>query len=282
MSQELWATELLGHVGKGIIQCVNRIDTIFADLRAGQRKALMPFVVAGFPAPHTLGATLESLQKAGSSIVEIGIPFSDPIADGPVISQAMDLALRLGATPAAILQEVAAARAQLTIGIVAMVSVSIVQRQGNEKFVHALADAGFDGIIIPDLDLDCAAPLFAAAKDRGMSMSMLISPLTPPERITKIIALCRGFVYLLSRAGITGEQTGAPDVAEFVKRVRAQTNLPLAVGFGISTPEHVRAVVRHADAAIVGSALVKLMGSGDAKQAVDRAEKLTQELVAAL
>ena len=282
MSQELWATELLGRVGKGIIQCVNRIDTIFADLRAGQRKALMPFVVAGFPAPHTLGATLESLQKAGSSIVEIGIPFSDPIADGPVISQAMDKALRQGATPAAILQEVAAVRSKLTIGIVAMVSVSIVQRQGNEKFVHALADAGFDGIIIPDLDLDCAAPLFAAAKDRGMSMSMLISPLTPPERITKIIALCRGFVYLLSRAGITGEQTGAPDVAEFVKRVRAQTNLPLAVGFGISTPEHVRAVVRHADAAIVGSALVKLMGNGDAEEAVVRAGKLTQELVAAL
>ena len=282
MSQELWATELLGRVRKGSIPSVNRIDTIFANLRAGNRKALMPFVVAGFPSPHMLAATLQSLQKAGSSIVEIGIPFSDPIADGPVISQAMDLALRLGATPAAILQEVAAARAQLTIGIVAMVSVSIVQRQGNEKFVHALADAGFDGIIIPDLDLDCAAPLFAAAKDRGMSMSMLISPLTPPERITKIIALCRGFVYLLSRAGITGEQTGAPDVAEFVKRVRAQTNLPLAVGFGISTPEHVRAVVRHADAAIVGSALVKLMGSGDAKQAVGRAGKLTQELVAAL
>ncbi len=261
---------------------MNRIDTIFEDLRAGQRKALMPFVVAGFPSPHTLGATLESLQKAGSSIVEIGIPFSDPIADGPVISQAMDKALRQGATPAAILQEVAAVRSKLTIGIVAMVSISIVQRQGNEKFVHALADAGFDGIIIPDLDLDCAAPLFAAAKERGMSMSMLISPLTPPERITKIIALCRGFIYLLSRAGITGEQTGAPDVAEFVKRVRAQTSLPLAVGFGISTPEHVRAVVRHADAAIVGSALVKLMGSGDAKEAVVRAEKLTQELVAAL
>ena len=282
MSQELWATELLGRVRKGSIPSVNRIDTIFANLRAGNRKALMPFVVAGFPSPHMLAATLQSLQKAGSSIVEIGIPFSDPIADGPVISQAMDLALRLGATPAAILQEVAAARAQLTIGIVAMVSVSIVQRQGNEKFVHALADAGFDGIIIPDLDLDCAAPLFAAAKDRGMSMSMLISPLTPPERITKIIALCRGFVYLLSRAGITGEQTGAPDVAEFVKRVRAQTNLPLAVGFGISTPEHVRAVVRHADAAIVGSALVKLMGNGDAEEAVVRAGKLTQELVAAL
>ena len=282
MSQELWATELLGRVRKGSIPSVNRIDTIFANLRAGNRKALMPFVVAGFPSPHMLAATLQSLQKAGSSIVEIGIPFSDPIADGPVISQAMDKALRQGATPAAILQEVAAARSKLTIGIVAMVSVSIVQRQGNEKFVHALADAGFDGIIIPDLDLDCAAPLFAAAKERGMSMSMLISPLTPPERITKIIALCRGFIYLLSRAGITGEQTGAPDVAEFVKRVRAQTNLPLAVGFGISTPEHVRAVVRHADAAIVGSALVKLMGNGDAEEAVVRAGKLTQELVAAL
>ena len=261
---------------------MNRIDTIFADLRARHRKALMPFVVAGFPSPNTLAETLQSLQKAGSSIVEIGIPFSDPIADGPVISQAMNQALQQGATPAAILQEVAAIRAKLTIGIVAMVSVSIVQRLGNEKFVYALADAGFDGIIIPDLDLDSAAPLFAAAKERGMSMSMLISPLTPPERITKIIALCRGFIYLLSRAGITGEQTGAPDVAEFVKRVRAQTNLPLAVGFGISTPEHVRAVVRHADAAIVGSALVKLMGNGDAEEAVVRAEKLTQELVAAL
>ena len=261
---------------------MNRIDTIFADLRARHRKALMPFVVAGFPSPNTLAETLQSLQKAGSSIVEIGIPFSDPIADGPVISQAMNQALQQGATPAAILQEVAAIRAKLTIGIVAMVSVSIVQRLGNEKFVYALADAGFDGIIIPDLDLDSAAPLFAAAKERGMSMSMLISPLTPPERITKIIALCRGFVYLLSRAGITGEQTGAPEVAEFVKRVRAQTDLPLAVGFGISTPGHVRAVVRHADAAIVGSALVKLMARGDAKQSIARAEKLTQELVAAL
>lgn len=261
---------------------MNRIDTIFVNLRAGNRKALMPFVVAGFPAPNTLAHTLQSLQKAGSSIVEIGIPFSDPIADGPVISQAMHQALQQGATPAAILQEVANVRAKLTIGIVAMVSVSIVQRQGNEKFVHALADAGFDGIIIPDLDLDCAAPLFAAAKARGMSMSMLISPLTPPERMQKIIAVCRGFVYLLSRAGITGEQAEAPEVSEFVRRVRALTNLPLAVGFGISTPEHVRAVVRHADAAIVGSALVKLMGSGDANQAVGRAEKLTQELAAAL
>ena len=261
---------------------MNRIDTIFANLRAGNRKALMPFVVAGFPNPHMLAATLQSLQNAGSSIVEIGIPFSDPIADGPVIAQAMNQALQQGSTPSAILQEVAAIRDTLSIGIVAMVSVSIVQRLGNEKFVHQLADAGFDGIIIPDLDLDCAAPLFAAAKERGMSMSMLISPLTPPERMKKIVAMCRGFVYLLSRAGITGEQTGAPEVAEFVKRVRALTNLPLAVGFGISTPEHVRAVVRHADAAIVGSALVKQMSCDNAKEAVARAEKLTQELAAAL
>ena len=282
MSQELWATELLGRVRKGSIPSVNRIDTIFANLRAGNRKALMPFVVAGFPSPHMLAATLQSLQKAGSSIVEIGIPFSDPIADGPVIAQAMNQALQQGSTPSAILQEVAAIRDTLSIGIVAMVSVSIVQRLGNEKFVHQLADAGFDGIIIPDLDLDCAAPLFAAAKERGMSMSMLISPLTPPERMKKIVAMCRGFVYLLSRAGITGEQTGAPEVAEFVKRVRALTNLPLAVGFGISTPEHVRAVIRHADAAIVGSALVKLMAGDNANEAVVRAEKLTQQLAAAL
>ena len=113
MSQELWATELLGHVSKGNIPSVNRIDTIFANLRAGNRKALMPFVVAGFPSPHMLAATLQSLQKAGSSIVEIGIPFSDPIADGPVIAQAMNQALQQGATPSAILQEVAAIRATL-------------------------------------------------------------------------------------------------------------------------------------------------------------------------
>ncbi|MCE9620102.1 MAG: tryptophan synthase subunit alpha [Planctomycetes bacterium] len=261
---------------------MNRIEKIFAELRAKKRKALMPFVVAGFPAPGTLASTLEALQKAGSSIVEIGIPFSDPIADGPVIAQAMHHSLLKGTTPESILKEVAHIRPRIAMGLVAMVSVSIVQRLGNEKFIRALAASGFDGIIIPDLDLDAARPIVVAAESSGMALAMLISPLTPQERIKKIVAMCRGFVYLLSRAGITGEQGGAPDIDELVRRVRAETTLPLAVGFGISTPEHVRAVVRFADAAIVGSALVRSMGQGEPDQALSRAEKLTRDLVEAL
>ncbi len=261
---------------------MNRIENIFSAARARGAASLLPFVVAGHPAADSLGPTLLAMQRAGSAIVEVGIPFSDPIADGPVIAHAMHQALRMGTTPASVLRQVAAVRSQLSIGVVAMVSVSIVHRLGGTAFVTALADAGFDGVIVPDLDVDAAQPLLEAAASRGMAMALLVSPLTPPDRVRKIASLCRGFVYVVARAGVTGEQRGEPDIASVVERVRAATTLPVAVGFGISTPAHVRAVARHADAAIVGSALVRLMGEGDPADAPARAESFVKSLVAAL
>jgi tryptophan synthase alpha chain len=258
---------------------MSRIDRVFQDLRATGRKALMPFVVAGDPSLDALPDTLTALEQAGASIAEIGIPFSDPIADGPVIAEAMHRALQRGVTPAAVLARVRAMRPRLSMGLIAMVSVSIVERSGGPAFITALADAGFDGVIVPDADLDAVAPLHAEAERCGLAFAMLVAPTSSDARIERLVQHCRGFVYLLSRAGITGERQEAPEVEALVRRVRAKTSLPLAVGFGISTAAHVQAVCRHADAAIVGSSLVRRLAEGDPGTVADRAGAYARELL---
>ncbi len=263
------------------IASMSRIDRIFEELRAKGRKALMPFVVAGDPTLDALPGTLSALEQAGASIAEIGIPFSDPIADGPVIAEAMHRALQRGVTPAAVLARVREARPSLRMGLVAMVSVSIVERSGGPAFIAALADAGFDGVIVPDADLDAVQPLHAEAERRGLAFAMLVAPTSSDARIERLVRHCRGFVYLLSRAGITGERQDAPEVEALVRRVRARTSMPLAVGFGISTAAHVQAVCRHADAAIVGSSLVRRLAEGDSGTVADRAGAYARELLKA-
>lgn len=245
---------------------MGRIDDIFAELRHQQKRALMPFVCGGHPGPGSLVKLLPLLESAGSAIVEIGFPFSDPIADGPTIAAAMHSALLAGATPRGILEEVSQVRGSLRVGLVAMVSVSLVHRWegGAAGFVKAAGDAGFDGFIFPDAPLEESGPLLKAAADAGKSASLLIAPTTPIERAKKLLASCTGFAYVLARTGITGERDKAPDVAGRVAKLRELTTLPLAVGFGISKREHVRAVVQHADAAIVGSALVRRIGDAAA------------------
>jgi tryptophan synthase alpha chain len=239
---------------------VNRIEAIFADLRSRGRKALMPFVCGGYPAAGTTEAVLPAIESAGASIVEVGIPFSDPIADGPVIAAAMHDALKVGATPESVFEEVRSARSRVAMGIVAMCSMSIVQRMdGARGFARRAAEAGFDGLIVPDAPLEEAGELRVAAADAGLTLSLLVAPTTPPRRMAEIAAVCTGFVYLLARAGITGETDAAPRIGTMVMALRQVSPLPIACGFGIGTPEHVRAVVTHADAAIVGSALVRRM-----------------------
>jgi len=257
---------------------VSRIEQIFRNLRGARRKALMPFLCAGFPAPGRLPETLAAIEAAGASVVEVGIPFSDPIADGPVIAAAMHEALQQGVTPEGVLEEIASARARLSIGLVAMVSVSIVRRLGGERgFCHACAAAGFDGLIVPDLPVEEAGELGEAAGATGLTLSLLVSPMTPDERAKRIAEASSGFLYVLARAGITGEREAAPDVAGPIRRLRGLTDLPLACGFGISTEAHVRAVVEHADAAIVGTALVRRMG--EASRAGDDPAKAGGALV---
>lgn len=249
---------------------MSRIDDIFSTLRPVGIKALMPFICGGFPRPGMLGSLLSAAESGGASIVEVGIPFSDPIADGPVIASAMHEAIKAGATPASVMEEVRAAREGLGLGLVAMVSMSIVHRMsagpvssgtnapsGVAKFVALAKESGFDGLIVPDAPLEESAQLREACKLQDISFSMLIAPTTPPDRAAAIARACTGFVYVLARAGITGESSGAPDVSQRISQLRSMTDLPLVVGFGISTADHVAAAVKLADAAIVGSALVR-------------------------
>ncbi len=242
---------------------MSRIDAIFAALKADDRAALMPFVVAGAPSLETTATVLQGAEAAGADIVEVGFPFSDPIADGPVISAAMYEAIQSGTTPARVFDLVSRVRPDTGLGLVAMVSESIVHRIGAEKFIAKAAAAGFDGLLVPDVDLSVAAELSAITAGHDMAFTMLIAPTTSDERIGRITTLCRGFVYVLARTGLTGEQTGPPAVAARLATIRQHTDLPLAVGFGISTAEHVKQVTQTADAAIVGSALVRRMAAAD-------------------
>lgn len=281
-----------------------RIDTIFDELRAGGKKALMPFVCAGYPAPGALGPVLGALKGAGARIVEVGIPYSDPIADGPVIAAAMHEALGNGTTVARVFDQVRAFRAgeggeaagvrdamvkemlggeSPPLGLVAMVSVSIVHRCGGlEGFPKRAADAGFDAVLVPDLTVEDSEPLLAAAAKAGVNVPMLIAPSTSKARAERIVRTCTGFVYLLARAGTTGESAEAPDVGAKIGHLRGVTDLPIVVGFGISTAAQVRAAVRHADGVIVGSALVRRMGASGGQSPEAAVRGLVGELSAGL
>ncbi|HRQ71660.1 MAG TPA: tryptophan synthase subunit alpha [Phycisphaerales bacterium] len=264
---------------------MNRVDRAFEEARRSQRRLLMPFICGGFPRPGLTGPLLAALERGGASIVEVGIPFSDPIADGPVIAGAMHRAIEAGTTPESIFEEVGAVRDTIGIGMVAMVSVTIVHRLGGrEGFIERASEVGFDGLIIPDLPLEDSGAYRERCSEIGMTFSHLVAPTTPRDRATSLAKGSTGFVYLLARTGITGERTDAPDVAERVAGLRRSTDLPIACGFGVSTPEHVRAVVAHADAAIVGSAVVRRLdraieSGGDP---VEAAEAFTRELATGL
>ena len=240
---------------------VNRIERIFGELRGSGRKALMPFVCGGWPTVESTGAILPKLEAAGASIVEVGIPFSDPIADGPTIAAAMHRALEAGVTPEALIERVRTARAGVGLGLVAMVSVSIVGRFGAARFAGMLAGAGFDGVIYPDLPVEEAEVFTGPAREAGLTATLLVAPNTPAARAERIASASSGFVYLMTRVGITGEGAGPGSVRAMVERLRGMSDLPVACGFGIARAEQVREVVHDggADAAIVGSALVRRM-----------------------
>ncbi len=237
---------------------MNRIAQTFTDLKAGGRKAIMPFVTAGFPSLEATAAILPAVDRAGASVCEVGFPFSDPVADGPVIQGSMTEALNAGCTPGKVFDVVRRVRGEVAMGLVAMVSYSIVYRLGVERFIAEAKDAGIDGFIFPDLPLEEAAGVSEKVSAGGLTSSLLVAPTSPPDRAAQIARACTGFVYAVARTGITGASEAAPEgLAQRVAALREVTDLPIAVGFGISKPEHVAAVVAHAEAAIVGSALVK-------------------------
>lgn len=237
---------------------MSRINSIFESSKAAKSGVLMPFLTAGYPSLNVTRQLLTSLKGAGASICEIGFPFSDPIADGPVIQASMTEALKQKITPGQIFEMVKSIRESTDLGLVAMVSYSIVYRIGIDNFIQQAKDAGFDGFIFPDLPLEEAEQVSKQVRESDMTCSLLISPTTPLERVKQIVSLCSGFVYILARTGITGERSELPaDLKDRLESIKEMTDLPLAVGFGISQAEHVRTVTTQGDAAIVGSAIVK-------------------------
>lgn len=264
---------------------MNRISKAFVDAKERGQGALLPFVCAGSPEPDSLLKLLPVLESAGASVVEIGFPYSDPIADGPTIAAAMHDALERGTCPAAIFEQVRSVRDQLHMGLVAMVSVSIVTAMGGpEAFVQRAVEAGFDGFIFPDLPLDETDTYREVCKLHGATMTMLISPTSPIERAIEIANASSGFAYLLARAGVTGERSDVPDISERVRSIRSKSSTPIACGFGISNADQVSAVVQQADGAIVGSALVRSLieAHNGGRDYLQEAEHFVHELAMGL
>jgi tryptophan synthase alpha chain len=251
----------------------NRIDAKFAELRAKGKKAFIPYVTAGDPdADATVEAAL-ALEQAGADLIELGVPYSDPLADGPVIQDAFTRVLARGWR---IVDTFAAARRireRSQVPLLTMASYSLVYRYGPERYVRDAQAAGIDGAIIPDLGTAEGAGLLAEARARDFKTVLLVAPTTECERERAIVRESTGFVYCISVVGITGERAGLPpELAGHVARLKKLTATPVCVGFGVSTPEHVRTVAAIADGVIVGSALVKLM----AQNASDRAKMLAE------
>ncbi len=238
---------------------VERIQAVFARAKAEQRAAFMPYHAMGYPDRAQTLAVIRTLGDAGAELFEIGIPHSDPLADGPTVQTATYTALTQGTTVAdclAMCRELRAAGMEQPF--CAMTYYNPLFAYGVQRFVDDAVAAGIDGLIVPDLPPEEAEELESACRAAGLATIYLLAPTSTEARIRFVAAHSTGFIYLVSVTGITGARTGLPpDLADFVARVRRHTNLPLAVGFGIATGEQAAAVARIADGVIVGSALVK-------------------------
>jgi tryptophan synthase alpha chain len=239
---------------------MSRIAQRFAELRARKEGALIPFLVGGAPQPQTFQAVIEVVAKSGADVIEVGVPFSDPLADGPQIQAASERALAVGVTLEGVLQMVGQFRAQCETPVVIMTYYNPVLQYGLSEFAGAAAEAGVDGVIISDLPPEEAGPWKKAAEAAGLDTVFLLAPTSTAERIRLVADLAGGFIYCVSRTGVTGARRElSRDLAPLVERIRAETDKPIAVGFGISSPDQVREVCRAADGAVVGSALVDLI-----------------------
>jgi tryptophan synthase alpha chain len=237
------------------------IASAFAE--NGKRAALMPYLMGGYPSIEESLAAGLAAADGGADLIELGIPFSDPLADGPVIHAAGTAALAAGVTPHGVLglcEQIA-----VRVPVVLMVYANIVLTAGASSFALKAASAGATGLIVPDLPHDEAGEVRAACDAEGLALVPLVAPTTTPERVAEIGADARGFVYTVSLAGITGERDALPPgLPETVERVRGATETPVAVGFGISTGEQARVVGELADGVIVGSRIVRAAGEGGA------------------
>ncbi len=258
----------------------NRISEKFSELIRKKEKALITFLTAGDPDLATTEELVLTLEKAGADIVELGVPYSDPLADGPVIQQASQRALKAGTNLKKILQTVSRLRQKTQIPLILMTYYNPLLKYGLEKTASDAADAGVDGFIVPDLPMEESAEFSVYLNNKGLYLIPLVAPTSGRDRIAKITENAKGFVYCVSLTGVTGIRDELPDnLKSFLDTVRSCTRAPLAVGFGISTAEQVAVISQYCDAVIVGSALVKNIGDkGKSPALTDSVYKMVKNL----
>ncbi|QEF98201.1 Tryptophan synthase alpha chain [Stieleria maiorica] len=263
---------------------MSAIDDLFARLKSEQRKALMPFITAGDPNIEATGVILERLAAAGADLAEIGIPYSDPVADGPVIQASYQRALDHGFRLQQAFQLGQDKAAGLGMPLVTMVSYAIIYRVGLQEYVRRAKAAGYAGAIVPDLLVEEADELSKICRDEDFSLIQLVTPTTPRERQVQIANSSSGFLYYVSVTGITGERNELPaDLLESVRWLRGQTELPICIGFGISGADIAAKLAPVADGLIVGSAVVRRIAEHpEAVDAADAVAKFVAELRAAI
>ncbi len=241
----------------------SRIDRTFVALRERNETALIAYLMAGDPSLQDTEQLVSALERAGADIIELGVPFSDPIADGPVIQQAAERALRSGTSLRKILPMVARLRTRTQVPLVLMAYYNNIHAYGCEKFCGDAVAAGVDGLIVPDMPPDEAGPLKGPAAAAGLQLIFLLAPTSTPDRRTYVVRQSQGFVYYVSLTGITGAKlNNFTDIGKNVEKIRKISSTPIAVGFGVATPDDVKHVSAVADAVIVGSAIVNRIAAG--------------------
>ncbi|MBZ0272437.1 tryptophan synthase subunit alpha [bacterium] len=251
---------------------MNRIDRAFAELRARGGRAFIPFLTGGYPDRESFLAVAAAAARGGAAVLEIGIPFSDPVADGPVIQASSEAALAGGATLVTLLDDIARLRALIETPMVLMGYANPIESMGYARFVEEALRCGADGVIVPDLPPEEADELIAAARARDFATIFLAATTSSDARVRAVTRASTGYVYFVTRLGVTGADAAPEDIGAMVARLRRHTDLPIAAGFGIATPEQAARVCETADAAIVGSALVRLVT--EHKDAPDLAERV--------
>lgn len=258
---------------------MSRLEDRFARRRATGQAALIPYIMAGDPSLEATERLVPALEAAGADIIELGVPFSDPLADGPVIQQAGQRALAQKTSLRSVLELVARLRRKTAVPLVLMTYYNLIHRYGEAAFARDAAQAGVDGIILPDLPPEEAGTLAPAAREAGLDLIRFVAPTSPPARIKTVCRGASGFVYYVSLTGITG--AGLKDLEEVRPRVaaiRRFTKLPVAVGFGVSTPEQAAAIARIADGVIVGTALVRVIAQNPGEKLIPAATAFVSSL----
>jgi tryptophan synthase alpha chain len=264
--------------------CQTRIGRLFERLRSEHRAALIAYVTAGDPSPARTPALVAALERGGADLIELGVPFSDPIADGPVIQRGSERALKAGTTVSKVLEIAAEIRKHSEIPLLLFTYMNPVLRYGLEALARDAVARGIDGCLLTDLSVEEAGPYTAAMRHAGLDTVFLAAPTSTDRRLKLVAEYSTGFVYLISRTGVTGERTALSDgVSPLVKTMRQVTELPLAVGFGISTADQARTVGAIADGVVVGSAFVRVIEQNAASPDLEiKLEALARELAGGL